>query len=154
MKKIFLVTIQLLFIIHCVDLNDNNDLREENKMLRRGSSLLLLANQILNDYNSALPMNNMLFRYSVIDSQNIGLSLSQYCVNVYTVVGLDPNKIITEWHSLTKYPDKCALNYSKDFKCISSNIIYINEYILPASLGLANARSLCSNEVNGTILVY
>ncbi|WP_040506515.1 hypothetical protein [Leptospira wolbachii] len=154
MKKLCLFFINFSLVIQCVNLNNINDQKEENKKLGQANSLLLIANSVLIDYNSGLPVNNMLFRYSVIDSQNIVLSLAQYCVNIYTLVGLDPNKIITEWQSLTKYPNKCALNNPRDFKCITSKNIYINEIMLPASLGLTAAENLCNNEAKGTILVY
>ncbi|MCW7470522.1 hypothetical protein [Leptospira kanakyensis] len=154
MKKIFLFTIQILLVFHCINLENLDDQKRENQRLKQATILLLIANDTLVNYVSGLPVNNMFFRYSVIDTQNIALSLSHYCVNVYTLVGLDPNKIITEWQSLNKNPTQCTLNNPEDFKCVSSNIIYVNEFILPASMGLTNAKNLCSNEVKGTILVY
>lgn len=154
MKKLILFSIQILLVIHCINLENLSEEKTENKTLKQITVLLLITNEYLGNYISGLPMNNMYFRYSVIDTQNITLSLSHYCVNVYTLVGIDPNKIITEWQSLTKNPTKCNLNYPEDFKCVSSNIFYVNEFILPASMGITSAKNLCNNEAKGTILVY
>ncbi|TGL03544.1 hypothetical protein EHQ43_17465 [Leptospira bouyouniensis] len=154
MKNIYFFSFLILLYSNCADLKSAKELKEENNKLNNSTTLLLLANQILLDYNAGMPINNMQFRFSTIDKQNVVLSLSEYCINVYTIVGLDPSKIVTEWQSLTKYPSKCNINQSVDFKCFSSKNIYINEYILPASLGFTNAENICNSEAKGTILVY
>ncbi|TGL90703.1 hypothetical protein EHQ68_04565 [Leptospira congkakensis] len=154
MKKLVLLIIQISLLIHCINLGNLNGQKWENKSLKQATVSLLITTEYLGNYISGLPVNNMFFRYSVIDTQNKTLSLSNYCVNVYTLVGLDPNKIITEWQSLTKNPAKCILNDPMDFKCVSSSIIYVNEFILPAYMGITNAKNLCINEAKGTILVY